>query len=192
MTRRGGERLGFLNQPASFGHKIRQWQRPQSYTSPSCKSLLVVTQHGKKIWEVVAIGGHGDWRPEAAGSGVSPVLLLAEHLSKTTPTHMCCRQVECEFFALCITPSARQPLCWIQWITAHLSQIWHELTHLATGTQKNTVPGVWKISLLIFAPSEVKSLAEKPTKFGLMLIWDRKIISTSGMSVSVLVWPDTS
>lgn len=149
--------------------------------SPYYKSLFVVLWCGRThrscgrwLWLGVTEIRH----PELRGAGFHLGRLLSEHLLKTTPTCVCFSQAECRYCALRIMLSAQQPSCWIQQITAHFSQFWHGLTHLATGTQKSSVLGVWKTSPTDFCTIRGgNAWLKSQAKFGPMLIQDKKIIS---------------
>lgn len=149
MIRKGGERLGFLNLLATFGHKKVQWLRPQRYAIPACTSLA--WEDSQETLEVVTTEGVAEIRdPKLHEVGFHRLSkMLTTRVSFSPVTHRC------------IIPSARQPPCWIWHIAAHPSSFWHEFTHIATGTQKNSVLGVGKIGPVEFCTTGREKLGGK-------------------------------
>ena len=194
MARSGEEKLWFLNPPSSFVCKIILWQRPQNYTSPCQKSLLVVLWHGRtrrRCGRRLQLGGMEikDLKLREAGFCLCHCLLniyrrLCQHVGASARSRAST--------VLCISrhvpSSLRAGYSELQHISLDLAWInpsWYRPTEKRSPRCMENQP-CWFLHHWRWKPW-LKSQA----KFGPMLIRDKKITSAPGMSVSVLVWLDT-
>lgn len=146
-------------------------------TSEVYKSLLV-------LWHERTLTGHWRWsqqrgllrlEPTATWIAVSPAFKDADDPWDLQPSQAQLYHSICP--AHCITSLLN--LTWIYW------SCYRHTEKFSPRRRENQLCWFlhhWK----------GKTCQKSEAKFGTMLMWDRKLISSLGMSVSVLVWPDTS